>query len=473
MEHGLERRFVRGVRTRREAGAATAGYIGGMHTALHGWGRYPVVEADVAASEDLERLTGDVDAVLSRGLGRAYGDAALPPDGCARTVASTVRADRILGFDEATGVLRAEAGLSLGELAKIYLPRGWFTPVSPGTRYVTLGGMVASDIHGKNHHSHGTFGKSVRSLRMRVADGRVVDVSREVHPELFRATLGGMGLTGHVLEVEVALAKVPSPWLYEESERYGGFREVFAALNAASEAYPMTVAWVDTSATGARRGRGIVMRGRWATPSEAPSKPVRFRTGPRFPFLFPSGLGNPTTFKLANAVWYHKHGRRPIQHVVPPSAFFWILDLARDWNRGYGKRGFTQYQCVMPSDIAVYERFLDLFQRLGGSSFVTVFKDCGEQGEGLLSFPQKGTSLAVDVPIRTIEETRRMVRELDAFVVDHGGRVYLAKDAFTSPEAFRKMYPQWERFQAVRDAWDPERKLRSALSVRLLGDPAR
>jgi decaprenylphospho-beta-D-ribofuranose 2-oxidase len=437
-------------------------------TVLHGWGRYPVVECRVVASEDLARATRG--AVLTRGLGRAYGDAALPPVGVGRPVAVSTSADRILGFDEATGVLRAEAGLSLGALAALYLPRGFFTPVSPGTRYVTLGGMVAADIHGKNHHVDGTFGRAVRSLRMRVADGRILTVDRETHPDLFRATLGGMGLTGHVLEVEVALARVPSPWIYEESVRFGSFREVFENLADASHRFPMTVAWIDTSRTGPARGRGIVMRGRWATPEEAPSTSPRFGRGIGVPFLLPSGITNHATFRFANALWWHKHGAREVRHVVPPGSFFWQLDIARDWNRGYGRRGFTQYQCVMPSDAAVYDAFLDRFQKLGGTSFVTVFKDCGEQGEGLLSFPRRGTSIALDVPIRSVEETRHLVRELNAFVLDHGGRIYLAKDAFTTADEFRRMYPQWEAFERVRDEWDPERSLRSALSVRLFGD---
>lgn len=437
-------------------------------TTLHGWGRHPVVEGQVVASEDLARSTRD--AVLTRGLGRAYGDAALPPVDAGRPVALSPMADRILAFDPDTGTLRAEAGLSLSTLARLYLPRGFFTPVSPGTRHVTLGGMVAADIHGKNHHVDGTFGRAVRSLVLRVADGRILTVDRTSHPELFRATLGGMGLTGHILEVEVGLARVPSPWIYEESARYGSFREVFENLASSSKAFPMTVAWIDTSQTGAARGRGIVMRGRWATKDEAPSSLPGFGRAIPVPFVLPSGITNRTTFRWANTLWWHKHGRRDVQHVVPPHSFFWQLDIASHWNRGYGKRGFTQYQCVMPSDADVYDAFLDRFQKLGGTSFVTVFKDCGDEGEGLLSFPRRGTSIALDVPIRSLDETRRLVRELNAFVLDHGGRIYLAKDAFTTPDEFRRMYPQWERFQSIRDEWDPERRLRSAMSVRLLGD---
>jgi FAD/FMN-containing dehydrogenase len=431
---------------------------------LHGWGRYPVIEAPVIGSENLPAITRD--AVLSRGLGRAYGDAALPPQGAVRPVALTPRADRILAFDEASGVLRAEAGLSLSTLARIFLPRGFFTPVSPGTQYVTLGGMVASDIHGKNHHDFGTFGRAVRALRMRLADGRILEVTRDAEPELFAATLGGMGLTGHVLEVEVALTRVPTPWIYEESVRYGSLAEVFDNLRAASAGWPMTVAWIDTSVGGKARGRGILNRGRWAEPGEAPKDPPRWGRGIPVPFTFPPGVMNPTTIRWMNAVWWHKHGRAEKHYVVAPHQFFWQLDLATDWYRGYGRRGFTQYQCVMPTDLGVYTAFLDLFHRLGGSSFVTVFKDCGEEGEGMLSFPKKGTTLALDIPIRTIAETATLVRELNAYVLDHGGRVYLAKDAFTTADEFRRMYPRYPEFVAVRDRVDPERRLGSAQSER-------
>lgn len=435
---------------------------------LHGWGHHPVIEAHTTASEDLARATRG--AVLSRGLGRAYGDAALPPAGCARPVAISTSADRILGFDPQTGRLRAEAGLSLSELARIYLPRGWFTPISPGTQHVTLGGMVASDIHGKNHHVDGTFGNFVPALTLALADGSVVSITRDSHPDLFAATLGGMGLTGHILDVTVDLARVPSPWIYEESERHGSLREVFGALEDSAD-WPMTVAWIDTSAPGKAAGRGILMRGRWATPAEVPDHPPGPRPSIPVPFMLPSGLVNRTTIRMLNTLWYRKHGAKPRAHVAHPGTFFWQLDMATDWYRGYGRRGFTQYQCVMPRDVSIYERFLAHFQALGGCSFVTVFKDCGPQGEGLLSFPQAGTSMALDIPIGSVEQTAKLIGELNAFVLDHGGRIYLAKDAFTSAEDFRRMYPRWEAFEAVRDRYDPQRRLASAQSVRLLGDP--
>lgn len=434
-------------------------------TSLSGWGRHPVVEADVRDAEDITRASRG--AALSRGLGRAYGDAALPA-ASGGPINRTLRADRILSFDPDTGVLRAEAGLSLRAIVRELLPRGFYTPVSPGTQYVTLGGMVASDIHGKNHHVHGTIGNFVRALTLRTGDGALHEVSRESHPELLFATLGGMGLTGHVLEVELELERIPSPWIVEHTARYGSLAEVFAALTEASATWPMTVAWVDTSKPGAGLGRGIVMKGRWASADEAPPQPPTPRRALEVPDIFPDGVMNPWTVRLLNAGYYAFHGPRPVEHVVGPETFFYQLDILTEWNRGYGRRGFTQYQCVMPRDPAIHDAFLRRFQQLGGCSFVTVFKDCGPEGDGLLSFPKPGTSLALDIPITA--DTAALVRELNAFVLDHDGRIYLAKDAFTTAEQFRPMYPRLDAFQAVRARHDPERRIRSALSERLLGD---
>jgi decaprenylphospho-beta-D-ribofuranose 2-oxidase len=430
---------------------------------LSGWGRYPWQATELVLAEDLEH--GSAQATLSRGLGRAYGDAALPVSGHS-LVLETSHSNRVIAFDAQTGVLRAEAGLALGELYRMIVPRGFFTPVAPGTRHVTLGGMVASDIHGKNHHVAGTFGRHVRSMKMRVGDGRVLEVSRGHHPELFAATLGGMGLTGHILEVEVQLERVETPWIYEESERKENLEEVFASLRAASASWPMTVAWIDTSARGDAMGRGIIMRGRWARSEEAPRNRPGGNARVRLPFDFPSGLVNSRTIGLMNRAWYFKHGRAPRKHVVGPESFFWILDSVDDWNRAYGRRGFTQYQCVLPSSVEVCRDFLLLFQKLGASSFVTVLKDCGEQGEGLLSFPKPGTTIAVDIPLSDPSEGARMTEAFNEFVTGLGGRVYLAKDAFTRAEHLRSMYPRLSEWQAIRRRYDPEGRIQSALGKR-------
>lgn len=431
---------------------------------ISGWGRHPWSRARLEVSEDLSR--GSVGAHLSRGLGRAYGDAALPAAVEDRLL-HTPLADRILDFDPASGLLRAEAGLTLGELYRLFVPRGWFTPVSPGTRHVTLGGMVASDIHGKNHHVAGTFGRHLRSLVMRVGDGRVLRCSRQDHADLFFATQGGMGLTGHILEVEVALERIASPWIYEESERLPNLEAVFGALREASAHWPMTVAWIDTSARGGKMGRGIVMRGRWATPDEAPTREPKMQASVAVPFDWPSGLVNPTTISWMNRLFYFKHFAKRKQHVVDPQAYFWILDSVNEWNRVFGRRGFTQYQCVLPSEVEVFRSFLERFQRLGACSFVTVLKDCGAEGEGHLSFPKQGSTIAVDIPIRDARAAAEMTARFNEFVLEHGGRVYLTKDAFTTPEHLAQMYPRLDEWRTVCRRYDSEGRLRSALSVRL------
>ena len=430
---------------------------------LSGWGRHPWRETTLRESEALEAASAT--ARLMRGLGRAYGDAALPVDG-QDVVLATRAADRVLRFDPESAVLRAEAGLELGELYRVLLPRGFFTPVAPGTRHVTLGGMVASDIHGKNHHVAGTFGRHVRALRMRVGDGRVLECSREQHADLFLATLGGMGLTGHILEVEAQLERVQTPWIYEESERMDTLEQVFAALRAASASWPMTVAWIDTSSPGSRMGRGIVMRGRWASADEAPRDPPRPNPRVRMPVDLPNGLVNPFTIGVLNRAWFAKHPRRPVTHMVAPESFFWILDMVGEWNRVFGRNGFFQYQCVLPSDASVFRGFLQLFQRLGACSFVTVLKDCGESGDGLLSFPKPGSTIAVDIPLRDAEHGQRMSDAFNEYVLGHGGRIYFAKDTFTRPEHVAAMYPRLEEWREVRRRYDPEGRIRSALGVR-------
>lgn len=436
----------------------------GAAVELEGWGRHPRIAAVVRDADDLRAASRD--AVLSRGLGRAYSDAALPPEGSRRAVVLTPRADRILAFDETTGVLRAEAGLSLSTLRNLFLPRGFFTPVSTGTRHVTLGGMVASDVHGKNHHVAGCFGRHVRALLIRTGDGRVLEATPTEHADLFHAAQGGMGLLGHVLEVEVTLERLPSPWIYEESERFGSLSAVTDALRDASATWPMTVAWVDTSATGGKAGRGIVQRGRWATPDEAPKKPPRIKGAIALPLGLPSGLVGPTTIGLMNALWYARHGARARKHIVHPETFYWPLDGIGAWNLAYGRRGFTQYQCVLPS-AALYTELLAIFRKGGGSSFVTVFKDCGDEGKGPLSFPKKGTTIALDIPLHRTEIVRKLCHELNAFVIANGGRIYLAKDAFTTAQDFAKMYPRLPEFLEVRKKYDPEGRIDSAQARRV------
>ena len=420
-------------------------------------------------SEDLETLT--VGRVLSRGLGRAYGDSALPPPD-ELEVATTVLADRILSFDRSSGLLRAEAGLSLLELNRLYLPQGWFTPVSPGTQFVTLGGMVAADVHGKNHHVAGCFGAHVTRLRMRVADGRILECGPDLEPELFWATVGGMGLTGHILEAEFRMRPIPSPWIHGESMRVGDIDEFIAKLKESGAQWPMTMGWIDCVSGGAKLGRGILYRGRWAEASQAPERPPSRKGRQRVPMDFPSFALNRLSIRAFNELIYRTHIPAFKSGIVHPEVFFYPLDKIRDWNRIYGKRGFTQYQCVLPTSAGqgAARRFLELLTQRGGASFLCVIKDCAAEGEGLLSFPMPGISIALDIPVDG--GTQALVDELNAAVIEMGGRIYLAKDAFTRPEDFRAMEPRLDRWLEVRRRWDPDFKLRSAQSVRILGDPA-
>jgi decaprenylphospho-beta-D-ribofuranose 2-oxidase len=366
-------------------------------------------------------------------------------------------------------VLTAEAGLTLEELYRIFLPRGFFTPVSPGTRFVTLGGMVASDVHGKNHHCAGTFGRYVRSLKIRVADGRIVSCSRTQQDELFRATLGGMGLTGHVLEVTVTLARVPSPWIVSETERIPDVGAFIEALKAAGRTWPMTAGWIDCLSRRPALGRGILFRGRWAEAHEAPAGFPHFGSSITVPFTMPDRVLDPFVVKAFNAVNYRTHSGRTKRRVVHPRKFFYPLDAISRWNLMYGKRGFAQYQCVLP-DAAGHgaaSRFLDLLTVRGGASFLCVIKDCGAEGDGLLSFPMPGISIALDIPMRA--GTQSLVDALNELVIREGGRIYLAKDALTRPEHFRAMEPRLDTFLGVRRQWDPQGRIRSAQSVRVFG----
>lgn len=434
---------------------------------LSGWGRIPVPGREVR-SEDLEALTED--AVLCRGLGRSYGDSSLPPPGHP-VVAGATLADRILSFDPETGVLRAEAGFSLREMNRIFMPRGFFTPVTPGTQDVTLGGMVAADVHGKNHHRAGCFGSHVRALRMRVADGRILECSRDREPELFRATVGGMGLTGHILEVEFPLVRIPSPWIVMESERIADIDAFIAGLKTAGAEWPYTLGWIDCLSRGKDLGRGILMRGRFAEPAEAPARPPRPLPRLAVPFVLPGWVVGRWSVRAFNAIWYHRHVPRVKRGLVSPEWFFYPLDFIAHWNRMYGPRGFTQYQCVVP-DAAGHgaaRRFLELLTARGGASFLCVIKDCGPEGLGLLSFPRPGISIALDLAIN--DRTQGLVDALNELVIAEGGRIYLAKDALTRPAHFAAMEPRLAEWTRIRRLWDPSGRLRSAQSVRVLGDP--
>lgn len=448
------------------AGAESGGKAAMATSRLEGWGRIGVPGSEVLGT-DLEAITKG--ARLSRGLGRSYGDSSLPasPDD---KVAATRLADRILFFDEKTGVMRAEAGLSLAEINRVFIPRGFFPPVTPGTKFVTLGGAVASDVHGKNHHVKGCFGAHVRALKIRLANDAIVECTPESNADLFWGTVGGMGLLGHILEVEFTMERIPSGWIWMESERVRDIDEFLEALDRAAKRWPMTMGWIDCLSPGSSLGRGILMAGRWATVDESSPVPPRPPRKITLPFELPNWMLNPWTASAFNDLYYWKHFDHRAERVVTPDAFFYPLDAILHWNRAYGPRGFTQYQCVLPRAAGpkAVRAFLERLVELGGASPLCVIKDCGPEGKGVLSFPMEGTSIAVDMAVTP--DTQRIVDSLNELVIEAGGRIYLTKDRFTRAEHFRAMEPRLDRFMALREKWDPERRLRTAQSVRLFGD---
>jgi decaprenylphospho-beta-D-ribofuranose 2-oxidase len=439
---------------------------------VSGWGRHPITLGTVARPERL-RLPPDGRPVLPRGLGRSYGDAAVPSAPGAR-VLETVRADRVLAFDAGSGALTCEAGLALDEIVRVFLPQGWFPPVTPGTRFVTIGGCVACDVHGKNHHRDGSFGSFVERLVVDVADGREVECGPHRERELFLATVGGMGLTGLITEVTLRLQPVESGWMVVETAPVAGLAAMLDGLRDAAKDWQYTVGWIDCLARGAALGRGILMRGRHAGRGEAPAGPPPDPRCLAVPMNAPEWLLSPLLMRAFNTAYYRSHARHPggSARIVPYHGFFYPLDAIGNWNRLYGRRGFLQYQCVVPRAAgAAVAELLERLAAAGTASFLAVIKDCGPESDAYLSFPLEGTTLALDLPYRG-PATERLVHELNAVVIAAGGRVYLAKDAVTRAEDFALMVPRLAQWRRVRDAWDPERRFRSAQSVRVLGDRA-
>ncbi len=435
---------------------------------LAGWGRH-AVEGREVRSENLETLSATEGVSIARGLGRSYGDSSLP--NADRPLAiNTTLADRILSFDTSSGLMRAEAGLSLSELNRVFIPRGWFVPVSPGTKFVTLGGMVAADVHGKNQHVAGNIGDHVTELSMRVASDEIVTCSQIENKRLFEGTVGGIGLTGHILEVEFHMKRIPSPWIYQETTRIDDIDAFQHALEEAATKWPYTVGWIDCVSGGKNMGRGILMCGRWAEKDEAPRKDPFTLPRMKLPFDFPGWALGPLSVRAFNELYFRRHVPRVKRGFVSPETFYYPLDFMLEWNRMYGRRGFTQYQCVLPRSAGhgSSRRLLTELSKHGAASFLCVIKDFGRQSFGTLSFPKPGVTIALDIPIRA--HTPELVSKLNELVLNEGGRIYLAKDSFTTAEHYRAMDGERvARFTDIRDEWDPERRFSSAQSMRLFG----
>lgn len=442
---------------------------------LSGWGRLPTIEA-TAARPERRREAFDAladregEPLLAHGLGRSYGDAALLRDG---RVVLTRRLDRMLGFDPETGWLRCEAGVSIEEILQTFVPRGFFPPVVPGTQYVTVGGAIACDIHGKNHHVDGTFCDHVRRIELLLGDGRVVECGPDLHPDLFWATVGGCGLTGLILSCEVQLSPVAGPWIEMESIRIEDLDHFFE-VSAESGGFTHTVTWIDCIARGRSMGRGIFMRGRHAAAGASGHPSLLQRIDAAAPALLtvpvdaPSWLLNPLTTRAFNEVYFRRHPRGRLETVVHYRPFFFPLDDVRNWNRVYGDRGFLQYQLVVPPDPQhrAIRAVLEEISSSGMASFLAVIKEFGDRVHPGLSFPQPGVTLALDFA-NTGRALLDLLVRLDRIVLDAGGRLYLGKDARLPRETFERMFPDAPRWRAVRDEWDPGHVFQSELGRRL------
>jgi FAD/FMN-containing dehydrogenase len=380
---------------------------------------------------------------LPFGLGRSYGDSCLNDGGA---LLMTRHLDRFISFDRSTGVLRCEAGVSLDAICRLTIPAGWFVAVTPGTKFVTLGGAIANDVHGKNHHRAGTFGRHVRAFELLRSDGSRRLCTPEVNPDWYRATIGGLGLTGVITWAEIQLRPIHNPFIEVETVRFGNLDEFFD-LNAESERnFEYTVSWIDCTTRGSKMGRGHYIRGNHAGPQFGKVPAVKAPLPLAVPFNLPSWLLNPAMIRLMCFGYYHRQIPKKKTGLQTFDPFFWPLDAIHAWNRGYGRKGFFQYQLVVPLDNAraLSREIFEVITKSGQASFVSVFKTFGNvSSPGLLSFPRPGVTLALDFSNRG-DKSLRFFETLDAIVEQAGGAVYPAKDARMSGEAFRKFFPRWQ-----------------------------
>jgi decaprenylphospho-beta-D-ribofuranose 2-oxidase len=439
-------------------------------TRLSGWGANLRVDCHVAEPSALTDVAKVLDrsGSISRGLGRSYGDCAINAGG---QVLRTTSVDRFLGFDEATGTLVCEAGVSLESIIAVFAPRGWFPMITPGTKFVTVGGCIANDIHGKAHHAQGCFVTCVHSMTVLLGSGDVVTASRTENPDLFWGSFGGMGLLGVILTATIQLRRIETTYFHQKSIKARNLEEMMQALDETDHAYPYSVATLDVFATGSALGRGVLTVGDHVTRSQLPpdlvGDPLSVSGAPKIsvPFELPDFTLNPLSMRLVNRVIQGiQSSAKPIGHY---ESFFYPLDKIAEWNRGYGRRGFTQYQFVVPfaDGQRQMRTILGVILSSGQLPFLNVLKRLGKESGGTLSFPKEGYTFAIDFPIRP--DTQALLRRLDAMVIEAGGRIYLGKDSFTSAADFRTMYPQVETWLGIKQKYDPGNVFTSNLGRRV------
>ncbi len=439
-----------------------------MKKLITNWNNYPVVEANETSFDyEKEIVSKLAQSSIPHGNGRCYGDASLSSE-----VVNTLRYDKVLAFDEVNGIITCQSGLLLSDLLQIIVPRGWFLPVTPGTKFITIGGAVASDVHGKNHHVDGSFSRHIISMSVLTGTGQTFVCGPDNHTDLFWATCGGMGLTGIILDVKFRLKRVNTAYIRQRQIKARNLGEIMD-LFGENTGSTYSVAWIDCLKKGKNFGRSILMLGEHANSDEVKRDKLlepREKALLTVPFYFPSFVLNGYSMKIFNALIYAKNYRKTMDSVVHYDGFYYPLDSILSWNKIYGKKGFVQYQFVLPFATSK-EGLTDILTRInnhGTGSFLAVLKLFGEQDD-LISFPMKGYTLALDFPIRP--GLFEFLDELDHVVAQYGGRIYLSKDARMKKEIFWKTYPRAGEFQETIRKYDPNNRFVSRLSERLTLKP--
>ena len=437
---------------------------------LAGWGLTPLVKTQLASPHEgeISRHLLSSSHVIARGLGRAYGDSAVCADGVTLESSSFDSISQVIDGRVVVG-----AGVSLDALLRVIIPQGWFVPVTPGTRFVSIGGAIGADIHGKNHHHDGSFGAYVDWIEMILADGTTLRVSPSNHSELFWATVGGMGLTGMIIRASVRLLRIETSSIEVLTTRHRDLDELMEVMIERDKSHRYTVAWVDTLASGASFGRSVLMAGEHASPAALAkrSRTTPLEHDPRVRIGVPQHasvkLVHSGTVRLFNEFWYRRSPRRPKSSIDSFSQFFYPLDGVRDWNRLYGKLGFVQYQFVVPDHQSELVRdFIKLMSTRRIPAFLSVLKRFGASSSGWMSFPISGWTLAVDIPADS-DNLGSLLDDFDDRVAAAGGRVYLAKDSRLRASILRSMYPRLDEFQQLRRKIDPRGVFASHQSRRL------
>lgn len=440
-----------------------------MKKVIANWGNYPAMESDeqlFSYDEQLQEIIRTSPHFIPRGNGRCYGDASL-----AGETVNTLKYDKILSFDTANGIFECQSGLTLDQILEVVVPKGWFLPVTPGTKFITVGGAIGSDVHGKNHHVDGTFGQHVVDMDLILADGTLVTCSPTQHPDLFEATCGGMGLTGMITRIKFNLKKIPSSYIKQKQIKAANLDELIRLFEEYKH-FTYSMAWIDCLQKGNSFGRGIMTIGEFAKPEELTNKqrqaPLALpkKKAISIPFNFPSWSLNTLTVKAFNFLYYNKNVKKEISNVVTYEPFFYPLDALLHWNRCYGKKGFVQYQFVLP--LEAKEGLVDILRRIGAKgmgSFLVVLKVFGKQENSLISFPFEGYTLALDFPVR--KGLFEFLDELDQVVLKYGGRLYMSKDARMKPEMLEAGYPRLQEFKSIVQKYNPDGKIRSIQSDRL------